>query len=262
MKGKLLLSFSLMAAILLVGAVAARAVTSAGSAQAHDSVTVSGIWSSVQWYEAGGKFGCYSGVGDPQVYDWKTHPQDNTPVDLSTNASDSYGWASSKIKVWAPGLVPTIAIHSWGNVHDVPASIGHWGSAYSEGSANCLTSGATQTVTVRIDYSYDLDLTHAGTTNPFAFAKIYVAFWDPSGNLMLTPKDEFVLEGNYLIKTVRIDTPGSKTGTVTGSETWPVNVTNGSLYSFWSMAWGEVWTYGEPIGIDQSTWGRIKSMFR
>jgi hypothetical protein len=260
MKSKLLVCFSLMAAILLVGAVAARAVTSAGSAQAHDSVTVSGTWSSVQSYKSDG---CYSGVGDPQVYDWKTYPLSNVPMDLTTNASDSYGWASSKIKVWAPGLVPTIAIHSWGNVHDVPEAVGHWGSAYSQGGANLLTSGATQTVTVRIDYSYDLDLTHAGTTNPYAFAKIYVAFWGPTGNLMLTPDAEFVLEGNHLIKTVRIETAGSKTGTVTGSKTWQVNVTNGSYYSFWSQASGEVWSYGEPpIGIDQNTWGRIKAMFR
>jgi hypothetical protein len=260
MKSKLLVGFSLMAAILLVGAVAARAVTSAGSAQAHDSLTVSGSWSNVHDYKSNG---CYSGVGDPQVYDWKTHPLDNTPVDLATNASDSYGWASSRIKVWAPGLVPTIAIHSWGNVHDVPVIAGHWGSAYSEGGANALTSGATQTVTVRLDYSYDLDLTHAGTNGSYAVAKIYVAFWGPSGNLMLTPDAEFVLESNYLIKTIRIDTAGSKTGTITGSKTWQVNVANGSYYSFWSQAYGEVLTNGEPpVGVGQNTWGRIKAMFR
>jgi hypothetical protein len=79
---------------------------------------------------------------------------------------------------------------------------------------------------------------------------------------MLTPDAEFVLDGNHLMKTVRIETDGTKTGTVTGSKTWQVNVSSGVYYSFWSMTYGETWTYGAPTAAEDATWGRIKAMFQ
>jgi hypothetical protein len=259
MRGSLLFIALLAAALVIVAPAALSAGPYGARAEAHDSVTVSGIWSSVQWYESDG---CYSGVGEPTVSDWKSRAQNNTPVDLSTIASDANGAASSVIKVNAPGLMPTIAIHSTAGVQDLMLTAAHWASAFSEGGANWLTSGATQSVTVKIDYKYNLDLTEAHPCEPFpyAFAKIYVAFWDPGGNLMLSAKDGFEAEGNYLVKEVRID-EHIATGEVSGYTTWDISVTNGSFYSFWSMTSAEVWTAFDETPTKASSWGSIKELF-
>jgi hypothetical protein len=259
MKASLSAYVLIVAALLLAANLPAHAGPYGAKAQAHDSVTVSGSWSSVQWYESDG---CYSGVGDPSVSDWKGRAQGNTPINLSTTASDARGNASSSIVVNAPLSIPTIVIHSAGDVHDVPMGASHWASAFSQGGANWLTSGATQSVTFTVDYRYNLDLTQAHPGMPYAFAKIYVAFWGPSGNLMLTPDNEFVSEGNYLVKEVRIKTTGGSTGTVTGSKSWTISVTNGGFYSFWSMAWAEAWTEYSPISVEPASWGAIKSLYR
>jgi hypothetical protein len=245
--------------VLLSLAFVAHANPYAGSAEVHDSVTVSGAWSSVQWYESDG---CYSGVGDPAVSDWKDRAQGDTPIDLSTQAGDAYGTAASGIKVDAPGLKPSIGIHSSADVHDLPDGDGHWASAYSEGGANWLTSSATQTVTVSVEYSYDLDLTQANPLSPYAFAKIYVAFWGPGGSLLLAPDAEFLLEGDYLVKTVQIDLAGGGTGAVTGSKSWDVGVTSGDFYSFWNMAWVETWTDAQPTSLEPTEWGHIKALYK
>ena len=224
-----------------------------------DSVTVSGAWVSIQWYESDGS---YSGVGDPEVSDWQERAQGNTPVDLGTSAGDAYGSASSTIIADAPGLMPLIDIHSNAEVHDLPVLTSHWSSAFSQGGANWLTSGATQTVTVRIDYRYDLDLTEAHPGEPYAFAKLYLAFWGPLGELLLTPDEEFAAEGNYLVKTVQIGMPGTGTGLVTGWKSWEVEVVSGAFYSFWSMAWGEVWTQFDPTAAKEKSWGAIKDLLK
>jgi hypothetical protein len=263
MKNRLLISSLLAAAFLLVALSAQAGPPYAASAEAHDSVYVCGSWSSVQWYKSDGS---YSGVGDPAVSDWKTHPQSNTPIDLSTYATDGNGWASSTIKVWAmpwpptAGVLPTLAIHSWGNVYGVPENVGHWGSAYSEGGANWLTSAADQDVKVHLYYSYDLDLSLANPSNAYAFAKIYVGCWDGNGVSMLTPDAEWVAEGNFLVKTVRI-TSGELCN-VTGNRDWDIHVTNGGFYSFWSMAWAEAFTGPCPVATDSASWGMIKTLFR
>jgi hypothetical protein len=257
MKNGLLLGVLAMSLMLLANS-PVQAGPYAVSAVVHDSVMVSGTWSSVQWYESDG---CYSGVGDPAVSDWKTRPQGNTPINISTNAGDAYGSASSLLKVEAPELKPAIGIHSTAVLEDVPEGVSHWASAYSEGGSNWLTSGATQTVTVTVEYSYDLDLTDAGAGAPYAFVKIYVAFWGPSGGLMLTPDAEFVQEGNYLVKTVTLETIGGSTGTVTGSKSWNVDVTNGGFYSFWGMAWVEGFTESMPVPVESTSWGQIKALF-
>jgi len=259
MKGTLLKCAILVAGLLLAAQAPVYAGPYGAKAQANDSVTVSGIWSSVQWYKSDG---CYSGVGDPAVSDFKNRAQGNTPISLSTTASDAQGNASSSIVVNAPLSVPTIVIHSLGDVHDVPVSASHWASAYSQGGANWLTSGATQSVTFTVDYQYNLDLTQAHPGTAYAFAKIYVAFWGPSGNLMLTPDSEFISEGNYLVKEVRLQTVGSSTGTVTGTKSWTINVTNGGFYSFWSMASAEGWTEYSPVSAEPASWGAIKSLYR
>jgi hypothetical protein len=247
------------AVLVLFGATPTAAQPYAASASVEDDVTVSGTWTSVQWYESDG---CYSGVGDPAVEDWKTHPQSNTTVNLSTTASDTYGAASSSILVHAPSMVPTINIDSDADISGLPLATGHWASAFSQGGANWLTSGADQDVTVTIQYSYDLDLSTANPDSPYAFVKIYVAFWGPASQLLLTADSEFVAEGNYLVKTVQIDTKGTSTGTVTGSKDWVVSVTNGSFYSFWSMAWVEVYCADTPVPAQTSTWGMLKSLYR
>lgn len=257
MRGSLLLAFLFSGVLLLAGPMT-QAAPYAASGFVIDSVTVSGSWSSVNWYESDG---CYSGVGDPTVSDWETRAQGASPIDIATGVSDTYGTANSHLVVSAPGLHPSIFIYSLSNVYGIPAGLGHWASAYSEGGANWLTSGATQAVTVTVDYSYALDLTQVNPEGPHAFVKIYVAFWGPSSNLMLTPDAEFVAEGNHLVKTVRIDTYGSQTGTVTGTKSWTINVTAGAYYSFWSMAWSEVFSKSTPIAIEPESWSMIKSLF-
>jgi len=245
-------------ALMFAGAMA-QAAPYAASGFVNDSVTVSGSWSSVNWYESDG---CYSGVGDPSVSDWKTRAEGALPIDLTTNASDTYGLANSHLVVSASGLIPAIVINSLSDVHGVPSGLGHWASAYSQGGANWLTSGATQTVTYTVDYSYGLDLTQVNPNNPYAFVKIYVAFWGPSGNLMLAPDAEFAAEGNYLVKTMRIDTHGSQTGTITGTKSWNLDVSAGAFYSFWNMAWTEVFTSSTPVSADPASWSVIKSLFK
>ena len=257
MRGPLLLACVLSGALMLAGPLA-QAVPYAASGFVSDSVTVSGIWSSVNWYESDG---CYSGVGDPTVSDWKTRAQGADAIDISTSVSDTYGMANSHLVVSAAGLHPSILIYSLSNVYGIPLGLGHWASAYSQGGANWLTSGATQTITYKVDYSYALDLTQVNPEGPYAFAKIYVAFWGPSSNLMLSPDAEFVAEGNYLVKTVRIDTYGSQTGTVTGTKTWTLNVNASAYYSFWSMAWSEVFSKSTPIAAEPESWSMIKSLF-
>ena len=232
-----------VAALALCVAGTALAGIYAASSEVDATVTVSGAWTSVQWYKSDG---CYSGVGDPEVSDWKDRAQGNTPIHLATSASDTYGSAASTIDVDAPGLVPTLVSHSAAEVHDVFTPDGHWAYAFNLGGANWLTSGATQTVTVTLDYSYDLDLIQAHSYAPKDSVRIYVGFWDPGGNLMLSADSEFVLEGNYLVKTVILDTAGSSTGTVVGTKTWNVNVTSGAFYSFWSMTEAYAWTIGPP----------------
>jgi len=249
-------------AILVAGT--ALAGVYAASSDVHSTVTVSGSWTSVQWYESDG---CYSGVGDPEVSDWQDRAQGASPISLTTSASDAYGSAASDISVDAPGMLPTLISNSVAEVHDVSAPGGHWASGFSMGGANWLTSGATQVITVTLDYSYDLDLTQAYSYDPDASVKIYVGFWGPGGSLMLTADTEFVLEGNYLVKTVTLDTAGSSTGTVVGSKTWNVSVNSGAFYSFWGMTETSAWTIGPPVevwvdalycdgcGNDGHTWG-------
>lgn len=240
-------------------AAAAGATPYGASALADNNVTVSGTWTSVQWYKSDG---CYSGVGDPTVSDWKTQAQGSTPVNLSTTASDTHGAAASSVQASAPGLVPTIAIHSDADVYGLVETSGHWAMGYSQGGANWLTSGATQNVTFTVDYTYDLDLINAHPDMPYAYAKIYVAFWGPSSQLLLTPDAEFVQVGNYLVKTVRIEAAGTSTGTVTGSKSWVVSVTSGAFYSFWAEADASVWTSSEPTATEPATWGAVKALYR
>jgi hypothetical protein len=244
--------------VVLAAAAPAHAGLFAASADVDSTITVSGSWTSVQWYESDG---CYSGVGDPAVSDWDDQAQGNTPIDLSTSAGDSQGSASSSIVVSAGP--PTIGIGSSAEVHDVWPGPGgevdsHWAFGYSQGGANWLTSGATQTVNVTLDYSYALDLTQASAYDSEVYVKIYVAFWDgqnqPSGpnDLLLTADSEWVLENSgvgtsdYLVKTVLLDTAGGGTGLVTGSKTWQVQVTNGCYYSFWGQADASAWTVAVP----------------
>ena len=248
-----------LAAVLLLGAVsAAHAGPYAASAVGHDSVMVSGTWSSVLLYSTSTS---WSAVGPPLVSQSDDQMQSSTPVDLFTTASDTYGLGSSSILVNAPLDSPAIGIHASANVDDVPEGTPHYATGYSEGGADMMTSGATQSVTVTVDYSYDLDLTQAGS-NAYAFLKIYVGFWDSSGNQMLTPDDEFVEAGQDLYKVVQIENVGSSTGTVTGSKSWNISVTEGSVYSFWSLSRVEVYTESEPVPVEQTNWGSIKSLYK
>ena len=231
------------AVALIVGATGtAHALPFAASADATNLVTVSGSWTSVQWYKSDAS---WSGVGDSpwdSDSDWylpgENIPDTSNPFTLSTTASAGTGSASSNITVGAGP--PTIDIDSQASVDNNQILDGLWAMGYSQGGANWLTSGATQTVDITVNWSYDLDLVEA--YSPEAYAKIYVAFWDPSSELMLTADDEWVFvdtgldNEDHLVKTVSIDTAGASTGLVSGVETWSVNVTNGSFYSFWGQA--------------------------
>jgi len=248
-----------LAGALFLAAAPAFAGPFGASADVDSTTTVSGSWTSVQWYEADG---CYSGVGDPSVSDWDSQAQGNTPISLSTAASDSQGQASSAIVVSAGP--PTIDIASSAWVHDVwPGPSGevdyHWAFGYSQGGANWLTSGATQTVDVTVEYDIMLDPAEYGAAETEVFANIYVAFWDgqnqPTGpnDLLLTEDAEWVRENSggpntsdYLVKTVVLDTVGGVTKHFAGSKTWHVDVTAGSYYSFWSQADASAWTVAVP----------------
>ncbi len=226
----------LAAAVALIAGAAgtAHALPFAASADATNAVTVSGTWTSVQWYESDGS---WSGVGDsPAASDWDSHSQDNNPFTLSTTASVANGSASSSITVGAGP--PTIDIDSQASVDNVQLEA-LWAMGYSMGGANWLTSGATQTVDITLDWSYDLDLVGAYSDSPEAYAKIYVAFWGPASDLMLTGDTEWVFVENgsadYLVKTVSIDTAGASTSD-SGTEVWEVDVSDGSFYSFWGQA--------------------------
>jgi hypothetical protein len=263
-----------VSALALILGSAAYAGPYEASADVESTITLSGNWTSVQWYESDG---CYSGVGDPAVSDWKSQAQGNTPINLSTSASDSRGSASSAIAVFAGP--PTIDIASSAWVHDVrPTPSGdvdyHWAYGYSQGGANWLTSGATQLVNFTVDYSFEVDLTQASAYDSEAFIKIYVAFWDgqnqPSGpnDLLLQEDAEWVLGNSggsdYLVKTVLLDTAGATTGLVTGSKTWQVQVTAGSFYSFWGQADASAWTVAvpEPAAMALLTLGALALLRR
>jgi hypothetical protein len=248
-----------LAGVLALAAAPAFAGPFGASADVDNTITVSGSWTSVQWYEADG---CYSGVGDPTVSDWDSQAQGNTPINLSTTASDSQGSAYSAISVFAGP--PTIDIESGAQVHDVQPGPGgevdyHWAFGYSQGGANWLTSGATQTVDVTVEYDIVLDPAEYGAAETEVFAKIYVAFWDgqnqPTGpnDLLLTEDAEWVRENSgvpntsdYLVRTVVLDTAGGVTKHFTGSKTWQVDVTSGSYYSFWGQADASAWTVAVP----------------
>jgi MYXO-CTERM domain-containing protein len=120
---------------------------------------------------------------------------------------------------------------------------------YSEGGSDWLTSGATQTVTVNVDYAYDLSL--VGAREPCeAYAKLYVAFWDGNSDMMLTGDSEWIFveagDNDYLVKTIDLTSAGASTGLVTGSESWDVDVADGALYSFWGQADAMAHTSPEP----------------
>ncbi len=261
MRTAIILCATLMVIPLTLVTGGADAAPFGGSAVVQSTVTVSGNWTSVQWYESDG---CYSGVGDPEVSDWKVRAQNDTPVDLSTTASDANGSANSSITVAAPGLVPTINVSSDADVHGVLYSGAHWAMGYSQGGANWLTSGAAQVVDVTVEYAYDVSLVqaHPDPGSRSAYVKIYVALWGPGGELMLTPDAEFVPAGNYLVKEVILDTAGSSTGLVTGSKTWQVSVAGGSFYSFWSQADAFVWTSGPPTASDKTSWSTLKQLYQ
>jgi hypothetical protein len=137
---------------------------------------------------------------------------------------------------------------------------------YGMGGANWLQSGATQSVTVRVDYSYNIDLSEAHPGTPYAWVKIYVAFWDGGSNLMLASDEEWVSGGahptEYLVKTVWVWIPGQATGTVTGSMEWEVEVVSGNWYSFWGQADAMMETLMGPVPAEQSTWGKVRSLYR
>ena len=117
------------------------------------------------------------------------------------------------------------------------------------GGANWLTSGADQTVTITVDWSYNLNLAQAHASGSVAFANIYVGFWSPSKTLMLDANTNWVFvedgDRDHLLKKVKINTLEG-TGVVSGSQSWNVNVSDNSFYSFWGMADAKAWTVPEP----------------
>ncbi len=193
---------------------------------AEETVTVGGSWTSVNWYESDGS---WSGVGDPAVSDWDSQAQGASPINLSTTASDAYGSASSNIQV--DSGPPMMTIHSDA---DLASGAGpHWAMSYSMGGANWLTSGATQTVDVYVDYTLGLALVEPGV----AYANLYVAFWGPNGDLLLDGDDEWVVTNSggadFLMKTVTLNGAGNVTDNSVPD--WQVPVTDGAYYSFWGM---------------------------
>jgi len=243
-----------VAALVLALAGQAGAGLHQASAQTGNTVTVSGTWT-VSHYKAPG---CYSGLGDPQVSDWKSQGTEvNTPITLGTTKSATYGSASSSIAISGT----TIDIDSAANVHDVLNAAGHWAMGYSEGGANWLLCGATGTATVTASYSYDLSLVGAKSSAE-ALAKVYVAFWGPSSNLLLTAKDGFLQSGNYLVKTVQLTSPGTSTGLVSGSASWDVSVTSGSYYAFWGQSDAKASTTPEPATMALMALGGVGMLLR
>ena len=221
--------------LMLVFVGRAQAGLYAASASADNEITVSGSWTASH-YEADDSYSA-TDCGS----DWKTRAEGNDPIDLSTTYICANGSASSSVQVNA---TPQIIISSDAEVHDVLMPSGHWAMGYSQGGANWLLSGQTGTITVTCDWSDALDLTQAKDACE-AYAKIYVAFWGPSSNLMLDAKDGFTEVGNYLLKTIDLTTAGSSDSS-SGSTSWDLSVTNGSYYSFWGQADAMVATIPEP----------------
>ena len=225
--------------LLLAGVGQAHAGLYAASADAENTVTVSGSWS-VSHYKADP--GCYSGMGDsPALSDYKSHAESNTPVNLSTAVSDATGSAASAITVSGT----TIDIDADADVHDYLDSDGRWAIGYSAGGANWLYSSAAQSVTVTCDYSYALDLSQADPLDSRAYAIIYVGFWDTG--LMLSEKDGFVDVGGFLKKEIEINTAGT-TDSGSGTTSWDLNVSSGYC-SFWAQADAMGYTLPEPATL-------------
>jgi len=226
--------------LILAIAGTAQAGIYAASASTDNTATVSGSWA-VSHYKSDGS---YSGTNCGS--DWKDRAENNNPIDLSTTYSCANGSASSSIQVNA---TPKIIIASDAEVHDVLMPSGHWAMGYSQGGANWLLSGQTGTITVTCDWSYALDLTQAADDpNSEAYAKIYVAFWGPSGNLLLEEKDGFTTASPYLVKTIDLKGAGSS-DSAGGSTSWDVSVTNGVYYSFWGQGDAMAFTIPEPATV-------------
>jgi hypothetical protein len=235
---KKLMTICVVISLILAGNMTAQAGLYAASTSVDNTIAVSGNWT-VSNYKSDGS---YSGTNCGS--DWKSQAEGSNPINLSTSYSCANGSASSSIQVSA---TPLITISSDAEDHDVLMPSGHWAMGYSLGGANWLQSGQTGNITVTCDWSYALSLVQAG--NPCeAYAKIYVAFWGPTGNLLLTEKDGFVQASPYLVKTIDLKTAGSS-GSSSGSTSWTVSVTSGTCYSFWGQGDAMACTTPEPATI-------------
>lgn len=235
---KKFVTICLAGSLILAGSMTARAGPYAASASADNTITVSGSWT-VSHYKSDGSYSA-TNCG----YDWDSQAEGSNPINLSTAYSCSNGSASSSVQVNA---IPKIIISSDAEVHDVLMPSGHWAMGYSMGGANWLQSGQSGSITVTCDWSYALSLLQAKNSCE-AYAKIYVAFWGPSGNLLLTPKDGFVQASPFLVKTIDLTTAGAS-GSSSGSTSWTVSVTNGVYYSFWGQGDAMASTIPEPATI-------------
>jgi hypothetical protein len=228
--------FSVLWAAAILAASPTIAGPRAAYADAECAITVSGTWTSMNWYT--GYSGSYLETEvDPYDDDLLSWPyRSASATNISTSVTGIKADANSSALVSGPP--PRIDIDSHAGVYD----INDWGWAfgYSQASSDWLISGADQTVTVTISYSYDLDLSQAQYEICEAEAKFYLNFWDPASSTMLWDKGGFTHNTGISPDTfeylVRIDTPGADTGLVSGSTSWQVSVANGAFYSFWGQA--------------------------
>jgi len=264
------LTICAMVVLVLVAVNTARAGPYAASASEQNDVTVSGSWTSVGHYLSDQ---CDSWVGNPALWDLDSQVEGSSPVDLSTNISDSYGSASTSITVNVPGGVPTISIDSDAEVHDVQPGPGgtfneHWAMGYSNGGANWMQSTANQTVDFTVDYSYVLDLLDAAPHQATAEVRICVGFWDASHVLGLSADSEwqFVEDGDsdHLCKTVTLTSIGSSVTSGALSKTWQVSVTENAWHSFWSHgeAYAHTAAIPEPATMLLAGAGLLALLFR
>jgi hypothetical protein len=224
--------------VILAASMAAQAGLYTASASMDNTITVSGSWT-VSHYKSDASYSA-TNCGS----DFKSRAEGSSPIDLSTTYSCPNGSASSSVQVNA---VPKVIISSDAEVHDVLMPSGHWAMGYSNGGANWLQSGQTGDITVTCDWSYALSLVQAENPSE-AYAKIYVAFWGPSSDLLLTEKDGFVQSSPYLVKTIDLTSAGTSSSS-SGSTSWTVSVTNGTYYSFWGQGDAMAYTTPEPATI-------------